>query len=64
MAAAFVLFIFGIIFIGSVFGDCATDAACARQDRAGHLLWAAPTSGLVIFFIVRWVVEKLLTGQK
>ena len=64
MAGASILLVLGVVFIGMVFGDGPDDAARVQQNRAGHLLWIAPVSALVIFFVVRWIVERLRKGRR
>jgi hypothetical protein len=62
IAATLFLMVSAVIFVGSVFGDCAIEADCAQRNDAGQILWIAPPSALVIFFAMRCFVEKLKAG--
>ena len=59
MAALAFLGLCAVLFIGSVIGDCADAQSCAHKNDAGHILWVAPLSALVIFLLVRWFVDKV-----
>lgn len=64
MAAALVLFLAGMLLVGTAIGDCFDDAKCiAAKNGAGHILWIAPISALVIFVVVRWIVDRIRTGR-